>query len=123
MQKSYTALLIDDSITRRNLLASAIRTSGTAIEAATGGFHAISMLEDRSYDFAIVIGNMTDMPMLEIVGLMRSIRNNKTDFPIITAGPELDSSEVMSLIEMGANEVLIWDGDARPILERIRQYT
>lgn len=119
-KKEIQVLLIDANIQRRNTLSARMRVAGLVVEAATGGFHALNLTENKKYDGVIVVENADDMPGKEIVGLMRQQHHDKDKFPILFLGSKKDADEVMDLMNMGANEVVMYTGNFQNLLDKLK---
>lgn len=121
-KKEIQVLLVDANIQRRNTLSSRMRVAGLVVENATGGFHALNLTENKKFDGVVVVENSDDMPGREVVGLMRQQYPDKDKFPILFLGSKKDADEVMELMNIGANEVVLYTGNFQNVLEKLKLY-
>lgn len=110
-------LLIDNDLKNRNNLSSRLRMQGYQIEAATGGFHALHLLEKKNYELILIYRDMEDMPGLEIASMTRSI-DGYSDSPIIYFTKQFNE-EAKNAMEMGASYCLSLKTDFKGLISII----
>lgn len=115
-------LLIDGDSKRRNNFASRLRVQGYDVELATGGFHALHLVEKFNYFCLIILENMHDMPGSEILTLSRVIKE-KEELPIIYISKTTDQNEVLSAFENGANDFIVYSPKCySSIIEKLEKF-
>lgn len=113
-------LLIIDSLKERNDLSSRLRVLGFKIEAASGGFHALNLVENKKFQLVILIEDMEDMAAHEIITHIRSIRDKK-QLPILFMSKISDQAELIEMIELGANEYQVYSQNFNTTLQAIEK--
>jgi len=121
-KKEIQVLLVDGNLQRRNTLSSRLRVSGFVVEAATGGFHALNLSENKTYNGIIVVEDSDDMPGREIIGLMRQQYPDKEKLPILYLGAKGQPEEILDFMNLGANEFVVYTGNFQIVLEKLKQY-
>lgn len=94
-------LLVLNNLNERNNLSSRLRTQGFHVECASGGFHALHLIENHPYHLAIIVQNMHDMPGGEIISLLRNAKNQK-ELPVLFLSKRANADEMMELMALGA---------------------
>lgn len=119
---SYKILIVDENINYRNNLATKLRIEGFNVEFASGGFHALHMIEGhKDYNLIIFHENMEDMPAHEIIALIRESKN-KSELPVLFISASNNEEEICDMIFIGANEYVVQSTNFKPILERVHKY-
>lgn len=121
-KREVSVLLVDGNLQRRNTLASRMRVSGIVVEAATGGFHALNLNENKTYNGVLVVEDSEDMPGREIIGLMRQQYPDKEKLPILYLGGKGQPEEILELMNLGANEFVVYNGNFQIVLEKLKHY-
>ena len=85
-------LVVDDSVTMRELVASVLRRMGLSVEKASNGKEALELLKKENFDLVISDVNMPVMGGLELLKEFRKI-NKRTPFLILTTETELSKKE------------------------------
>ena len=115
-----STLLIHPVIKERNDIASRLRSNGFEVECAMGGFHALSLIEAHPYDVLILIGDMEDMPALEIITLARNVKT-KEELPILYSAHNVTQQDIIEAFEFGANDFLAKTDQFHLLLEKIKK--
>lgn len=71
------ALVVDDSLTMRNMVSVAMKKIGFDVVLAKDGVDAISMLEGKDVDVVITDINMPNMDGIELIRLLRESPKSK----------------------------------------------
>ena len=99
------ALIVDDSVLARAMLARALKESGIPeIDQAEDGFEAIEKIRENAYDLILMDCNMPNMTGLDTV---RTIRNEGKEMPIIVVSCESDQRMVAEILSSGANDYIV----------------
>ena len=116
-------MIIDSKASRRDSLASRFRLQGYAIELSNSGFQALSQIEkDPDYNTIIVLGNSSDMPAFELIGLVRDIRK-KDKLQILFVDKKADQEEVLEIFKLGANDYIVYSEKVFGILlEKVEKF-
>jgi len=121
-KKEIQVLLVDGNLQRRNTLSSRLRVSGFVVEAATGGFHALNLNENKTYNGILVVEDSDDMPGREIIGLMRQQHPDKEKLPILYLGTKGQPEEILDMMNLGANEFVVYSGNFQVLLDKLKLY-
>lgn len=121
--KDIEILLVDADSDRRNNFASRLRVQGFNIVLSLEGFQTIHLIEKHKYSALIIIGNLDDMPGLEVLSLVR-ITQPKTDLPIIYISTGSDQEEVLNAFEQGANDIIVYSEKCfASLVEKLKKYS
>lgn len=120
-KKYHKILIVSDDAKFKNSLASPFRLQNFLIDLATGGFHLLSIMEERNdYSLIILYEDMSDMPAGEVISLLRLTKSQK-DLPIIYVSKKNDESEIWDLLASGANEYIVHTGNFGPIIDKAKK--
>jgi PleD family two-component response regulator len=86
---------------------------------ASGGFHAIHLIEEEKFGLIVIVGNSDEMPAIELITLLRTSYNQQ-DLPILFLYPK-GSSEMLDAIEAGANAYLPISQNLNPMIKKIQE--
>lgn len=78
---------------------SRFRTKGIKVEQATGGFQALSLVENNEYGLIIIVENMADMAGFEIISLIRTT-HQKQKLPILFVLPGDEKLDQQKLVDV-----------------------
>lgn len=113
-------LLIHPEATERNDIALRLRSNDFEVECATGGFHALSLLEKHRYDLLLIMGDMDDMPAIEVISLCRNVKS-KEELPILYCDKDAHQKEIIEAFEFGANDFLAKTDQFNLLLEKLKK--
>ena len=114
-------LVLDENSTRKTNFASRLRTQNFDTVLATGGFHALHLLEKESFAMIVIFDNMNDMSGEEILGLIRT-KVPKDKLPVIYVSKNPDQAAILQLFEHGANDFVTYTPNFfGPCLEKIKK--
>ncbi|WP_372656147.1 PleD family two-component system response regulator [Halobacteriovorax sp.] len=120
--KDIEILLLDADSDRRNNFASRLRVQGFNIVLSLEGFQTIHLIEKYKYSALIIIGNLQDMPGLEVLSLVR-ISKPKAELPIIFISTGSDQEEVLNAFELGANDIIVYSEKCfASLVEKLKKY-
>lgn len=113
-------ILIHPEPNERNDIALRLRSNNFEVECAIGGFHALSLIEKNTYDAMVIMGDMDDMPAIEIISLSRSARTRE-ELPILYSVPGVPQKDIIEAFEFGANDYLAKSDQFNLMLEKIKK--
>jgi DNA-binding response OmpR family regulator len=121
-EKNFKIVIADENIKSRDTLASKLRFLGFHVEFASGGFHALHLVE-KYWDFNLVIlsENMLDMSAEEIIFLIRT-KKSKLELPILYISKNTDEDEICEKVFGGANEYVVKSTNFQTIVDRAVKY-
>ncbi len=102
-----TILVVDDDPLVRDMLAMILSDGGYAVKTAENGLEAVTKLQSGS-DIEVIISDM-NMPEMDGNALIREIRKNDEDIPIIILTGNNEISVAVEAIRNGASEYLLKD--------------
>ena len=121
--KEPEILIIDSDLKRRQALASRLRTNPTVsykIEAGGGGFQALSLIENNTFDLIILIDDFSDMPASEVIGLSRDSVQLKT--PILYMSEQENLAKFSELFGRGATACELLTSNFNDLLNLIKKH-
>ncbi len=108
---SGAVLLIDDEPSLLNVFSRWLRVDGLQVECASNGLEALELLRTKTFD--VVVSDIA-MPGMTGVELLRTVRQQDADLPVIlmTGRPEVETA--IEAMEYGALRYLVkpFDGEA-----------
>ena len=113
---THQILVVDDENTLRYFLRLNLQEQGYQVTEAADGASALSLIDQRSFDVALVDLRLTDMDGLDIVRHLRQV-SPKTSVIILTAYATLDSS--IEALRQGAHDYLIKPFDTTELLASV----
>ncbi len=98
-------LVVEDSILYQRILQDALETQGFDVMLAENGRIGLSLLEDDSLHFDIIITDieMPEMNGFELVQRVRSLQNKYKDIPIVSVTTRVSESDLKKGRELGIN--------------------
>lgn len=99
-------LTVDDSVSLRKLLASALRSGGHVVTEAESGPSAIRVAEGTVFDLVISDMNMPGMDGLAVVAQLRKLPAYRT-VPILMLTTEMDPAKKQAAKAAGATGWLV----------------
>ena len=100
---THHILVVDDENTLRHFLRLHLQEQGYHVTEAADGKSAISLIDENSFDVALIDLRLTDMDGLDIVRHLRQV-SPKTSVIILTAYATLDSA--IEALRQGAHDYL-----------------
>lgn len=115
-------LIVSSSPQERDPLALRFRSNDINVEIATGGFHALHLLEDpnNTFHLAIVLGDLEDTNALEAIGHMRSFLPAK-ELPILLVHEAQNQKEDQEAFNWGASELAPRTENFNSLLKRVKK--
>lgn len=116
-EKVGRILVVDDTMSSRDLLARRLGRDGHAVVVAGSGAEALRILETQKFDLALADILMPDMNGIELLGHLKSNRRWR-EIPVVMISGLKDYDAVVRCIEAGAEDYLPKPID--PVLLRAR---
>lgn len=113
---THQVLVVDDENTLRHFLRLNLQEQGYQVTEAADGQSALSLIDQNSFDVALVDLRLTDMDGLDIVRHLRQV-SPKTSVIILTAYATLDSS--IEALRQGAHDYLTKPFDTTELLASV----
>ncbi len=112
-------MLVDDSRTIRNIQKNVLSRLGhTDILEAGDGLEALQHLKTEKPDLILIDWNM---PNMDGITLVREIRANDTDLPLIMCTTEAEKSRVLEALKAGVNNYIVKPFSTETLAEKIQQ--
>lgn len=112
------ALVVDDSVVMRRVLAGALRGAEiTEVDEAGNGQEALDAVAKSSYDIILMDWNMPTMSGIDAV---RGIRAKGVNTPIIMVTTEAEKSRIIEAIKAGAQNYVIKPFEPATIIGKIK---
>ncbi len=115
-----TLLIIDENNHRKTTLSSRLRALGHGVDSASGGFHAIHLIEKTHYDLVLIFDDMEDMPATEIYSIART-RHPRKMLPILLLRTS-DHALSAGSDEIDKSEIVEWKDEFPLLLRLIQQF-
>ncbi len=113
-------LIVDDSITIRKMIMSALRSLEPAFGEASTGLEAIEQLALHHYDVVTLDLNMPDMHGLEFLHFVRSSDAYKR-LPVLVVTTRSNEEIEQTVLSSGANAYLSKPFSPAQLLEKVRE--
>jgi DNA-binding response OmpR family regulator len=114
-----TVLVVDDSDTIRKFVTFALRARGLRVVTARDGLEALEKLAAEPADLVITDLNM---PGLDGYGLVRALREDDPELPIIVLSSLSSEEDVQRGLDLGANAYLVKPFDPKRIQYEVAKY-
>ncbi|MBN1344761.1 MAG: response regulator [Phycisphaerae bacterium] len=112
-------MLVDDSRTIRNIQKNVLARLGhTDILEAGDGLEALQLLQKDQPDLILIDWNM---PNMDGITLVREIRSNNTDLPLIMCTTEAEKSRVLEALKAGVNNYIVKPFSTETLADKIQQ--
>lgn len=120
MQTNMKIMIVDDCPTTRKLLGLYLRGKGFDLVFAENGLDALEKLSREK--ISLVLSDL-NMPYMDGMELLRSIRSNPTlsHIPFLMVTTEADEEEKKRALDSGADGYLVKPVTAEVILQNIRK--
>jgi two-component system, chemotaxis family, chemotaxis protein CheY len=117
----YTALVVEDSPTMRQLIVFALRRLKTLrVTEADDGVDALKKLQGSKFDILITDINMPIMDGLKLVSMVRKDANHK-DIPIVIITTEGAAEDRERALALGANAYITKPIQAPQVIETVKE--
>jgi two-component system, OmpR family, KDP operon response regulator KdpE len=109
-------LLIEDDVAIRTLLVGALRERGHAVATATTGMNGLQNALDDQPDLVVLDLGLPDVDGGELLRMLRAV----SQVPLIVATARDDESEIVRLLDAGADDYLVKPFTAAQLDARVR---
>lgn len=116
--KVKKALAVDDSEPMRKLVSYVLRTAGFEVTIASDGAEALENFQQDNFDLVVTDMNMPRMGGLELI---RQIRQNDTETPILALTSEFEPQIRKAGADAGANGWVVKPFNAKQFVDLVHQ--
>jgi len=113
-------MTVDDSVSLRRLVASALKSAGHDVSEADSGQSALNVAQTTTFDLVISDLNMPGMDGLTLVGQLRKLPAYRST-PILILTTEMDPTKKQAAKAAGATGWLVKPFDPSQLLATIRK--
>jgi serine/threonine protein kinase/CheY-like chemotaxis protein len=111
-------LLVDDSITSREVLGIRLRDAGFEVLVASSGREALEVVDREIVDVVLTDVTMPEMSGLELLERLRR-KFSKLELPVLMVTARSDSADIVRALELGANDYVTKPIDVAIAIARI----
>ena len=117
----FAILIVDDLPKNLQVLGSILKTQNYHVEFATSGKSALSWLEKKSFDVALLDLMMPEMDGFEVCS---NIRKNKSldSMPVIFLTAKIDKESIVKGFELGGQDYITKPFDSSELLARVKTH-
>lgn len=116
---SAKVLVADDSKTMRKIISRSLEAVGvTSITEAADGSQAVALFSTNPFDLVLTDWNMPGKSGLEVI---REIRTQNRDVPIIMITTEAEKTRVMEAIQAGVSDYLVKPFTAETLRDKLEK--
>jgi len=116
-------LVAEDNHVNQEVINAILKKGGHEVTVAEDGEQALDLLEEESFDIAIIDMHMPGKSGLEVIKLFRFIEDNEKHLPIIMLSADISADALAQSQEAGADDYLTKPIDPARLLQVIDQYT
>ena len=117
---STRVLVADDSKTMRKIISRSLDAIGvSSVTEAADGSQAVALFKLNPFDMVLTDWNMPGKSGLEVV---REIRSQDADVPIIMITTEAEKRRVMEAIQAGVSDYLVKPFTAETLREKLEKF-
>lgn len=109
-------LLVEDDAGIRTALTRALREQGHSVASVGAGMAALSAVVEQKPDVVLLDLGLPDIDGADVLSMLRAI----SDVPVIVATARDDESEMVRLLDLGADDYVIKPFTAAQVTARIR---
>ena len=117
--ETYRVLVVDDEEESRDMLARRLRRRGYEVEVAENGYQALDLSLRRSFEAVLLDIMMPGVSGLEVLKELRKAHFAR-DLPIIMVSAKDRSEDVVTAMELGANDYVTKPIDFPVLLARLQ---
>ena len=117
MDENKNLLLVAEKKQLRDQMSQVLRKQ-YSVKVASGGFHAIHLIEQESFDLTVIVGHSQDMAATELITLLRTSFSQR-ELPILFLSGK--GSDMLDVIEVGANAYLPLTQNLNVLLKKIEE--
>ena len=111
-------LIVDDISDNRNILARRFVRNGFEVDEADGGYKALEMVSQNTYDLVLLDVMMPEIDGIEVLKRIRS-RFSAIDLPVIMVTAKSQSEDIVSALSLKANDYVTKPVDFPVALARV----
>ncbi|TAN42645.1 MAG: response regulator [Nitrospirae bacterium] len=109
-EKEQTILIADDELLVREVLSEMLTAHGYVVDAVSNGLEAYEQYKKNS-DYTLIISDMI-MPVMSGLDLLKKLREEGSDIPVIILSGSYDVSAAVEAIKSGASDYVLKGQDA-----------
>jgi DNA-binding response OmpR family regulator len=109
-------LLVEDDAAIRSALTRALREHGHSVASVGAGMAALAAVVEQKPDVVLLDLGLPDIDGADVLSMLRAI----SDVPVIVATARDDESEMVRLLDLGADDYVIKPFTATQVTARIR---
>jgi DNA-binding response OmpR family regulator len=109
-------LLVEDDGAIRTALTRALRDQGHVVSAVSSGMPALTSAVEQKPDVVLLDLGLPDVDGADVLSMLRAV----SDVPVIVATARDDESEMVRLLDLGADDYIIKPFTAAQVTARIR---
>jgi DNA-binding response OmpR family regulator len=109
-------LLVEDDAAIRSALTRALREQGHSVASVGAGMAALSAVVEQKPDVVLLDLGLPDIDGADVLSMLRAI----SDVPVIVATARDDETEMVRLLDLGADDYVIKPFTATQVTARIR---
>ncbi|MCW2646210.1 MAG: two-component system, OmpR family, operon response regulator KdpE [Pseudonocardiales bacterium] len=109
-------LLVEDDAAIRSALTRALREQGHSVASVGAGMAALAAVVEQKPDVVLLDLGLPDIDGADVLSMLRAI----SDVPVIVATARDDESEMVRLLDLGADDYVIKPFTATQVTARIR---
>lgn len=117
-ERAPRILVVDDVEDNRDILTRRLVRRGYEVEEATGGYEALSKIDEGSFDLVLLDIMMPDLNGNEVLRHVRS-KFSSSELPIIMVSAKSQSDDVVESLGLGANDYVTKPVDIAVAVARI----
>lgn len=114
-------LVVDDDSTNRDFLSRRLGLEGYDVSVASSGAEALGRISDGGFQLVLLDVMMPEMDGLEALRRIR-LDHSVADLPVIMVTGKSDSEDVITALELGANDYVAKPIDIPVLLARVRTH-
>lgn len=117
-QPAGRLLVVDDNDLNREMLSRRLRRKGFEIQMAADGYAAMELIEKETFDLVLLDIMMPGISGLEVLENLRK-RYSQPELPIIMATARVQSEDIVTALNLGANDYVTKPIDFNVLLARV----
>lgn len=114
-------LIVDDNELNRDMLSRKLTRQGYATSCVASGKETLEAIKSGPWDVILLDVEMPEMTGIEVLQIIRN-EHSPVDLPVIMVTARTDSTDIVTALEMGANDYVTKPVDFPVALARIRTH-
>jgi DNA-binding response OmpR family regulator len=111
-----SVLLVEDDQAIRHALAEVLAARGHVVRTSSSGLDAIQQVVDAAPDVVVLDLGLPDVDGADVLRMLRGV----TSVPVLVATARADESEIVRLLDVGADDYLVKPFSAEQLEARLR---